>query len=56
MKCPHCGGTLEIYEEWCDIRDGEFVRTEEHWQCLDCHDTFSRKAIYKLDMAGELEE
>ena len=56
MNCPYCDVPLEMYEEWQEERDGETVRTEEHWQCNDCKRTFFRQAIYKIIVKGKLEE
>ena len=56
MICPYCGEPLEMYEEWQEDRDGETVKTEEHWQCTNCHRIFSRQATYRIVEKGMLEE
>jgi transcriptional regulator NrdR family protein len=56
MKCPYCGENLYMYEDWKDLYDGETIKTEEHWECENCHRTFARNVTYKIVEEGALTE
>lgn len=56
MKCPYCGEDLYMYEDWKDLYDGETIKTEEHWECENCHRTFARNVTYKIVEKGALTE
>lgn len=56
MKCPYCGETMEMYEDYDEYIDDDTLKIEEHWCCTRCDRTFGRDVIYKAIKKGMLEE
>ena len=52
MKCPLCGGRMEMYEHYDYYNDNE-LQQEQNYECMNCHNYIAQLIVNYVETSRE---